>query len=61
MPSFLHLIKSKNICLLNINVLDQIETLSQVGTKKISKGGWTFQELFEPRRNHVLKFGSQSH
>ena len=40
----------------DIDVPDQIGTLSQVRTKKISKGGWTIQELFEPRRNHILKF-----
>ena len=41
-------------------VPDQVRTLSQVGTKKISKGGWTILELFGPRRNHYLSFRSRS-
>ena len=44
----------------NIVVPDQIGTLSQVGTEKISQGGPTILELFEPRRNHYLNFRSQS-
>ena len=44
----------------NQHVPDQIGTLSQEGTKKISKGGWTILELFEPCRNHYLNFRSQS-
>ena len=44
----------------NGTVLDQVGTLSQVGTKKISKGGWTILELSEPNRNHYLSFRSQS-
>ena len=32
---------SDEVAQLDISVLDQIGTLSQVGTKKISKGGWT--------------------
>ena len=43
-----------------ICVPDQIGTLSQVETKKISKGGWTIFERFEPHRNHYLSFHSQS-
>ena len=43
-----------------ISVPDQVGTLRQVGTKKISKGGWTILELFEPHRNHYLSFRSQS-
>ena len=41
-------------------VPDQIEPLSQVGTKEISKGGWTILEPFEQQRNHYLSFRSQS-
>ena len=32
-------------------VPDQVGTLSQVRTKKISKGGWTALEPFEPHGN----------
>ena len=41
------------------SVPDQVGTLSQVGTKKISKGVWTILELFEPHKNHYLSFRSQ--
>ena len=40
----------------NVRVPDQVRTLSQEGTEKISKGGWAILELFEPYRNHDLKF-----
>ena len=40
-------------------VPDQVRTLSQVGTKKILKGGWAILELFEPSRSHDLKLRSQ--
>ena len=42
------------------NVPDQVRALSQVGTKKISGGGWTILELFEPYRNHYLSSRAQS-
>ena len=45
---------------LDMLVPDQVRTLSQVGTKKIWKGGWAILELFEPYRNHYLSFRSQS-
>ena len=44
------------LLLYGVNVPDQVGTLSQVGTKKISKGGWTILEPFEPHRNHYLVF-----
>ena len=43
-----------------IGVPDQVRTPSQVGTKKILKGGWAILELFEPCRNHDLSLRSQS-
>ena len=42
-----------------IAVPDQVRILSQVGTKKILKGGWAILELFEPCRNHDLSLRSQ--
>ena len=42
-----------------IDVPDQVGTLSQVGTKQISKGAWVILELFQPHRNHYLSFRSQ--
>ena len=36
------------------HVPDQVRTLSQVGTKRISKGGWTILELSEPCRNRYF-------
>ena len=55
-----YLFKSKESVANCITVPDQIGTLSQVGTKKISKGGWTILELFDSYRNHYLNFRSQS-
>ena len=40
----------------NWNVQDQVRTLSQVGTKKTSKGGWIILELSEPCSNRYLSF-----
>ena len=44
----------------NVYVPGQVRTLNQVGTKKISKGGWTILELVEPCRNRYFSFRSQS-
>ena len=43
-----------------IDVPDQVGTLSQVGTKKISKGGWTILELFASHGNDYWSFRSRS-
>ena len=41
-------------------VPDQVGTPSQVGTKKILKGGLAISELFELCRNHDFSLRSQS-